>query len=75
VPPTALMRDGVQPDRADVFVVRSRKADRTTVRLGVERADQVQVTHGLAAGDVVVLDPPTALGAGMLVDVQNGDKR
>jgi membrane fusion protein, multidrug efflux system len=75
VPPTALMRDGAQPERADVFVVRRGKAERVTVTLGVEQADRIQVTRGLAAGDVVVLDPPTALGAGMLVDVQNSDKR
>ena len=75
VPPTTLMRDGAQPDRADVFVVKAGKAERVTVSLGVEQADRIQVTRGLAAGDVLVLDPPTALGAGMLVDVQNGNKR
>jgi membrane fusion protein (multidrug efflux system) len=75
VPPSALMRDGTQPDRADVFVVKGDKAERVIVSLGVEQADRIQVTRGLAAGDVVVLDAPTALGAGMQVDVQNGGKR
>jgi hypothetical protein len=36
----------------------------------VESADLVQVTKGLAAGDVVVLDPPTSLGSGAPVEVQ-----
>jgi membrane fusion protein (multidrug efflux system) len=75
VPPTALMRDGSQPDRAEVFVVAGGKAERRSVTLGVEQADGIQVKQGLAAGDVVVLDPPTALGAGMRVEVQNGEKR
>jgi len=75
VPPTALTRDGAHPDRAEVFVVTSGKAERRSVTLGVEQADRVQVKQGLAAGDVVVLDPPTALGAGMRVELQNGEKR
>jgi membrane fusion protein (multidrug efflux system) len=75
VPPPALMRDGSQPDRADVFVVRAGKAKRVTVTLGVEQADRVQITHGLAAGDTVVLDPPSVLGSDMLIDAQNGGKR
>jgi membrane fusion protein, multidrug efflux system len=75
VPPTALLRDGAQPDRAEIFVVSGGKVERKTVTLGVEHADQVQITHGLTSGAVVVLDPPTALGTGMRVDVQNSDKR
>jgi len=44
------------------------------VQLGVEMADAVQVKSGLREGEVVVLDPPTSLGSGMAVDVQNGSK-
>ena len=74
VPPAALVRDGSSPDAAEVFVVVSGKAERRSLRLGVEAPDGVQATSGLAAGDVVVLDPPTALAAGAPVEVQNGGR-
>jgi len=57
---------------SQVFVVVAGKADKRTVGLGVEAPDAVQVTKGLAAGEVVVLDPPTSLGAGAPVEIQNG---
>ena len=38
---------------------------------GVEVADAVQVTSGLRDGETVVLDPPSALGPGTQVQVQN----
>jgi len=71
VPPRALIRDGSRPDEAQIFVVVAGKADKRTVSLGVEAPDAVQVTKGLAAGEVVVLDPPTALGTGAPVEVQD----
>ena len=61
VPPSALQRDGAIPHEAQAFVVKDGKAERKTVTLGVESADAIQVTKGLAAGDLVVLDPPVAL--------------
>jgi RND family efflux transporter MFP subunit len=72
VPPAALVRDGRDPARAEVFVVRGGKAEKVQVALGVEAPDGIQVTSGLAAGDTVVLDPPTALASGAPVLVQNG---
>jgi RND family efflux transporter MFP subunit len=72
VPPATLIRDGARPDEAQIFVVVAGKAERRTVALGVESASAVQVTKGLAAGDVVVLDPPSALGSGAPVLIQNG---
>jgi RND family efflux transporter MFP subunit len=72
VPPAALVRDGRDPARAEVFVVRGGKAEKVQVALGVEAPDGIQVTSGLAAGDAVVLDPPTALASGAPVLVQNG---
>jgi membrane fusion protein (multidrug efflux system) len=72
VPPAALVRDGRDPAKAEVFVVRGGKAEKVAVALGVEAPDGVQVTSGLAAGDAVVLDPPTALASGAPVLVQNG---
>ena len=71
VPPAALVRDGSDPANAEVFVVRQGKAERVAVTLGVETPDGIQATSGLAAGDVVVLDPPTALASGAPVQVEN----
>jgi RND family efflux transporter MFP subunit len=70
VPPGALVRDGSDPSTAETFVVSSGKAERKTVSVGVETADAVQVTNGLAEGQLVVLDPPVALGSGSPVEVQ-----
>ncbi|MGE5125190.1 MAG: efflux RND transporter periplasmic adaptor subunit, partial [Betaproteobacteria bacterium] len=74
LPPAALVRDGSDPAKAEVFVVLQGKAEKRTVDLGVEAPDGVQTTSGLAAGDVVVLDPPTALSSGAPVLVQNGGR-
>ena len=71
IPPAALVRDGSDPSKAEVFVVRGGKAEKVTVTLGVEAPDGVQATSGLAAGDHVVLDPPTALASGAPVEVRN----
>jgi RND family efflux transporter MFP subunit len=71
VPPAALVRDGSDPTRAEVFVVRGGKAEKVAVALGVEAPDGVQATSGLVAGDQVVLDPPTALASGAPVEVRN----
>jgi RND family efflux transporter MFP subunit len=70
VPPAALLRDGAQPDQAQVFVVASGKVERKTVSLGVEGPDAVQVKSGLSAGEAVVLDPPAALTPGALVEAK-----
>jgi membrane fusion protein (multidrug efflux system) len=70
VPPAALVRDGTDPERAQVFVVRQGKAEKADVTLGVETPGGVQVRTGLASGDQVVLDPPTALASGAPVEVQ-----
>jgi membrane fusion protein (multidrug efflux system) len=74
VPPAALVREGADPAVATAFVVRQGKAAKVDVALGVEAPDGIQVTRGLAAGDVVVLDPPTTLASGAPVDVQNGGR-
>jgi RND family efflux transporter MFP subunit len=71
VPPGAILRDDSDSRKADVFVVREGKAVRVAVTLGVERADGVQATSGVAAGDEVVLDPPTALASGAPVEPRN----
>jgi RND family efflux transporter MFP subunit len=72
VPAAALLRDGTRPSEAQVFVVAAGKAEKRRVTLGVEGAEAIQVVQGLAAGEAVVLDPPTALGSGSPVEVQNG---
>jgi membrane fusion protein (multidrug efflux system) len=70
VPPAALVRDGADPTHALAFAVVGGKAERRDVTVGVEVADAVQVTNGLRAGEVVVLDPPSALGPGTQVQLQ-----
>jgi membrane fusion protein, multidrug efflux system len=72
VPPAALVRDGT--DTAQTYVVVGGKAERRIVSLGVEGPDAVQITRGVAAGDVLVLDPPSSLSSGALVEVQAARK-
>jgi membrane fusion protein (multidrug efflux system) len=70
VPPAALVRDGADPSKAQTFVVANNKVERRDVTVGVEVPDAVQVTSGLSVGEVVVVDPPSALGPGTEVQVQ-----
>ena len=70
VPPAALLRDGSDPLKAQTYVVANNKVERRDVIVGVETPDAVQVTTGLRAGEVVVVDPPSALGPGTQVHVQ-----
>ncbi len=72
VPPASLVRDGSDAAKAEVFVVREGKAVKRPITVGVEAPDGVQAASGLAAGDIVVLDPPTALSSGAPVILQNG---
>jgi RND family efflux transporter MFP subunit len=71
VPPAALVRDGADPSRAQAFVVVGGKAERRDVIVGFEIPDAVQVTSGLKAGEAVVVDPPSALGPGTQVQVED----
>jgi membrane fusion protein, multidrug efflux system len=70
VPPSALLRDGSDPSKAQTYVVTGNKVERRDVTVGVEVPDAVQVTSGLKVGDVVVVDPPSALGPGTQVQVE-----
>ena len=74
VPPAALLRDGSDPTKAQTYVVADNKVERRDVRVGVEVPDAVQVTSGLKAGEVVVVDPPSALGPGTQVQVERATK-
>ena len=74
VPPAALLRDGSDPAKAQTFVVAGNKVERRDVQVGFEVPDAVQVTGGLKAGEVVVVDPPSALGPGMQVQVERAGK-
>jgi RND family efflux transporter MFP subunit len=60
VPPAAV-RDG------HVFVVRRETVERRPVELGVQGPRAVEVLHGLARGEAVVLDPPGRLADGQAV--------
>ena len=75
VPPAALLRDGSDPSKAQTYVVVNNKVQRREVTVGVEVPDAVQVTSGLKAGEVVVVDPPSALGPGTQVQVQREGQR
>lgn len=75
VPPSALLRDGSDPSKAQTFVVVGGKVEHRDVTVGVEVPDAVQVTSGLKAGDVVVVDPPSALGPGTEVQVEKAAPR
>ncbi len=70
VPPAALVRDGSDPSKAQSFVVINGKVERRDLTLAVETPDAVQVASGLKPGEVVVLDPPSALGPGTQVQVE-----
>jgi membrane fusion protein, multidrug efflux system len=74
VPPAALLRDGSDPTKAQTFAVVNNKAERRDVMVGVEVPDAVQVISGLKAGEVVVVDPPSALGPGTQVQVERAVK-
>jgi len=75
VPPAALLRDGSDPLKAQTYVVVNSKVERRDVAVGVETPDAVQVTSGLQLGDVVVMDPPSALGPGTQVQVEGAAAR
>jgi membrane fusion protein (multidrug efflux system) len=74
VPPAALLRDGSDPSKAQTYVVVNNKVERRDVTVGVEVPDAVQVTDGLQAGEVVVVDPPSALGPGTQVQIEKPAK-
>jgi membrane fusion protein (multidrug efflux system) len=75
VPPAALLRDGSDPFKAQTFVVTNNKVERRDVAVGVESPDAIQVTSGLKAGDIVVVDPPSALAPGTQVQVESSPRR
>jgi multidrug efflux pump subunit AcrA (membrane-fusion protein) len=58
VPAAALRKDG---DQDVVFVVKDRRAQRRTVKLGGPSGDSRQVLAGLNAGETVVVDAPPGL--------------
>ena len=71
VPPNALIRDGA--DRCARRVRRRRRqGGAADVTVGPEVNDAVD--RALVAGEVVVLDPPSALGPGTPVQVDSGAK-
>ena len=74
VPPAALLRDGSDPAKAQTYVVVNNKVERRDVLVGVEVPDAVQVVSGLKAAEVVVVDPPSALGPGTQVQVERTAK-
>jgi RND family efflux transporter MFP subunit len=72
VPASAIARDG---DTSFVWRVRGRRVERVAVRVGAERAGQVDVLAGVNAGDVVVATPVAELSDGAVVAADEEDER
>jgi RND family efflux transporter MFP subunit len=64
VPASAVARDG---DTSFVWRVRGDRVERIAVRVGAERAGQVELLAGINAGDVVVATPVAELSEGAVV--------
>ncbi len=65
VPASAVARDG---GTSFVWRVRGGRVERVAVRVGAERAGQIEVSAGINAGDVVVAGPPAGLTEGSAVE-------
>ncbi len=65
VPASAVGRDG---GTSFVWRVRGGRVERVAVRVGAERAGQIEVSAGINAGDVVVAGPPAGLTEGSAVE-------
>jgi hypothetical protein len=72
VPASAIARDG---DTSFVWRVRERRVERVAVRVGAERAGQVDVLAGVNAGDVVVATPVAELSEGAVVSAGEENER
>lgn len=73
-PPRALVH--LSEDRTVVFVVKKEnRVERRTVRVGIETPNKVQITEGLAPGELVVISGLAGLGTGRKVRFkQSGGK-
>ncbi|MGV8038800.1 MAG: efflux RND transporter periplasmic adaptor subunit [Thermoanaerobaculaceae bacterium] len=67
LPRSAVRQDGGSPV---VFLLRDGKVERRAVTLGAQRADEVEVLAGVAAGDRVVVEGPAELEDGQQVRVR-----
>lgn len=61
VVPATAVRDG------NVFVVEAGKAVARPVQVGQNQSDGVRITHGLAGGEMLIVDPPATLTPGRAV--------
>lgn len=71
IPPASVIHDGTHPNQASVFVVENGKAQAHLVTLGYEGVDAVEIRSGLHQGMTVVVDPPTTLASGAMVQISN----
>jgi HlyD family secretion protein len=67
VPRIALMRDRAAASGWSLYRVVDGRAQLTPVELGIGNPEQVQVTKGIEAGDIVLGSPPNSLVAGSKV--------
>lgn len=58
------------PRQATVWVVEKEIARRRSVRIGVQAPRSIEITDGLAAGETVVLNPPSGLVEGEAVRLE-----
>ncbi|HVJ30692.1 MAG TPA: efflux transporter periplasmic adaptor subunit, partial [Gammaproteobacteria bacterium] len=70
VPASAIARDG---DTSFVWRVRGDRVEHVAVRVGAERAGNVEVLAGISAGDVVVATPVADLSEGAAVAANERD--
>jgi hypothetical protein len=66
VPPGVLLKDG---GHDALFVVKDNTAQRRAVTIGAALTSGQQVLAGLAAGEVVIVNPPATLTDGARVSV------
>jgi hypothetical protein len=72
VPASAIARDG---ETRFLWRVRGDRVERVAVRVGAERAGQVEVLAGINPGDVVVATPVGELSEGAVVAANERNER
>lgn len=70
--PSSALRKQRLGDKRFVYVVRDQKVHRTSIIIGYDNLDQVEVLWGLTAKDVVVVESDAALAEGMRVQITAG---
>jgi RND family efflux transporter MFP subunit len=67
IPPPAVYRDDRTAKSSYVFIVESGKAARRSVRIGRERAGQLEILEGLKPGDTLVAEQSIEIAEGVRI--------